>query len=67
MVVTNHPLASGAGAASRIAIGTAVVGGMVTATGLAVFYVPVFFVTVLRLFRVKPKPAHAGAGAGAVS
>jgi multidrug efflux pump len=48
-------IASGAGAASRIAIGTAVVGGMITATVLAVFFVPVFFVTVLSLFRVKRK------------
>jgi multidrug efflux pump len=47
-------IASGAGAASRVAIGTAVVGGMLTATGLAVFFVPVFFVSVLTLFRVKP-------------
>jgi len=52
-------IASGAGAASRTAIGTAVVGGMVTATLLAVFFVPVFFVTVLRLFKVKPRPTHA--------
>jgi multidrug efflux pump len=47
-------IASGAGAASRVAIGTAVVGGMLTATILAIFFVPVFFVTVLRVFRVKP-------------
>ena len=51
-------IASGAGAAARTAIGTAVVGGMVTATILAIFFVPVFFVTVLRLFRVKPKVRH---------
>jgi multidrug efflux pump len=51
-------IASGAGASARIAIGTAVVGGMVTATVLAVFFVPVFFVTVLRLFRVKPTVKH---------
>ncbi|GAB0113550.1 efflux RND transporter permease subunit [Acidisoma sp. C75] len=50
-------IASGAGGASRIAIGTAVVGGMLTATILAVFFVPVFFVVVLRLFRVKPRPS----------
>jgi multidrug efflux pump len=31
-------------------------GGMVTATVLAVFFVPVFFVSVLRLFKVKPSP-----------
>jgi len=49
-------IASGAGAAARTAIGTAVVGGMVTATVLAVFFVPVFFVAVLHLFKVKPRP-----------
>jgi multidrug efflux pump len=44
------PLAvsTGAGANSRIAIGTAVVGGMLTATILAVFYIPFFFVLVRR-------------------
>ncbi len=51
-------IASGAGAAARTAIGTAVVGGMVTATILAIFFVPVFFVTVLRLFKVKPTVKH---------
>ncbi|QEO16994.1 efflux RND transporter permease subunit [Acetobacter vaccinii] len=45
-------IASGAGSASRQAIGTAVVGGMLTATLLAVYFVPVFFVLVLRLFKV---------------
>jgi len=47
------PLAvsTGAGAQSRIAIGTAVVGGMVTATVLAIFYVPLFFVLVRRVFK----------------
>jgi multidrug efflux pump len=49
-------IATGAGASARIAIGTAVVGGMLAATVLAIFFVPVFFVTVLRLFRVKPRP-----------
>jgi HAE1 family hydrophobic/amphiphilic exporter-1 len=37
-------LATGAGAASRRALGTAVFGGMITATFLAVFFVPAFFV-----------------------
>ena len=37
-------VASGAGAASRQALGTAVFGGMIAATILAVFFVPVFFV-----------------------
>lgn len=44
-------LASGAGAASRQAIGTGVMGGMITATVLAVFFVPVFFVAVRKLFK----------------
>jgi multidrug efflux pump len=48
-------IASGAGAASRVAIGTAVVGGMVTATLLAIFFVPVFFASVLKLFKVGPR------------
>jgi multidrug efflux pump len=41
-------LATGAGANSRLAIGTAVIGGMLTATILAVFYIPFFFVLVRR-------------------
>jgi multidrug efflux pump len=46
------PLATstGAGANSQRAIGTGVMGGMITATVLAVFLVPVFFVVVRRLF-----------------
>jgi multidrug efflux pump len=44
-------LATGAGANSRIAIGTAVVGGMLTATLLAVFFIPLFFVIVRRTTR----------------
>jgi multidrug efflux pump len=41
-------LSTGAGANSRIAIGTAVIGGMITATILAIFYIPFFFVLVRR-------------------
>jgi len=50
------PLAvsTGAGANSRHAIGTGVIGGMLAATVLAVFLVPVFFVVVRRFF-----PGHA--------
>ncbi len=44
-------IASGAGSASQRAIGTGVFGGMLTATVLAVFLVPVFFVVVRRIFR----------------
>jgi multidrug efflux pump len=43
-------MASGAGSASQRAIGTGVMGGMITATVLAVFLVPVFFVALRRLF-----------------
>jgi len=43
-------IASGAGSASQRAIGTGVMGGMITATVLAVFLVPVFFVVVRRWF-----------------
>ena len=44
-------IASGAGAASRQALGTAVFGGMIAATVLSVFFVPVFFVLMVRLSR----------------
>jgi multidrug efflux pump len=46
-------IATGAGAGGRVAIGTGVIGGMLTATLLAVFLVPVFFIGVLSLFRMK--------------
>ena len=44
-------LASGAGSASQRAIGTGVIGGMITGTVLAVVLVPVFFVVVRTLFK----------------
>jgi multidrug efflux pump len=44
-------IASGAGAASQRAIGTGVISGMLTATSLAIFFVPVFFVLVRRVFK----------------
>jgi len=44
-------VATGAGSASQRAIGTGVMGGMITATVLAVFFVPVFFVVVRRIFK----------------
>ena len=44
-------ISSGAGAQSRHAIGTGVMGGMIGATVLAVFLVPVFFVVVKRLMK----------------
>ncbi len=44
-------IATGAGSASQRAIGTGVLGGMLTGTGLAVFFVPVFFVVVRSYFK----------------
>jgi hydrophobe/amphiphile efflux-1 (HAE1) family protein len=56
-------IATGAGAGGRIAIGTGVIGGMLTATLLAVFLVPVFFVWVRSVFSgrrkdERPQPAQ---------
>jgi multidrug efflux pump len=57
-------VASGAGSASRIAIGTGVIGGMLAALLLATFFIPMFYVLVRRLMgrapaRKMPTP-HAG-------
>jgi multidrug efflux pump len=54
-------IATGAGAGGRKAIGTGVIGGMLTATILAIFLVPVFFVLVRSRFT--PRPAEASAKA----
>ncbi|MEF3107649.1 efflux RND transporter permease subunit [Raoultella sp. WB_B2P2-3] len=53
------PLAigSGAGSGAQNAVGTGVIGGMVSATILAIYFVPVFFVVVRRRF-VKHKTHH---------
>jgi multidrug efflux pump len=58
--VTPLALSTGAGAGSQNDIGTGVIGGMISATVLAVFFVPLFFVVVLKLFPPKPiAPADA--------
>jgi HAE1 family hydrophobic/amphiphilic exporter-1 len=44
--VTPLAIASGAGAASRVSLGTAVLGGMLIATASGVFMIPVFYVVV---------------------
>ncbi|WP_333495132.1 multidrug efflux RND transporter permease subunit AcrB [Kluyvera sp. CHPC 1.251] len=46
-------ISSGAGSGAQNAVGTGVMGGMVTATVLAIFFVPVFFVVVRRRFSRK--------------
>lgn len=48
-------LSTGAGSGARIAVGTGVMGGMVAATILAIFFVPVFFVVVRGRFPAKPQ------------
>jgi len=62
-------IASGAGAASRRAMGTAVIGGMLASTFIAILFVPVYYVLMVRLSewmarRKKPAPVkveHAAA------
>jgi multidrug efflux pump len=56
-------IATGAGAGGRTAIGTGVIGGMVTATVLAVFLVPVFFVSIRKLSKEEKNRAAGGASA----
>jgi HAE1 family hydrophobic/amphiphilic exporter-1 len=55
-------VAAGAGAASRQAIGTAVVGGMVAATIMSLIFTPVFYVVMQKLsgFRKKKRVALQG-------
>jgi len=51
-------IANGAGSGAQNAIGTGVMGGMITATVLAIFFVPVFFVAVRHVFPAKIVPTH---------
>ena len=55
-------IAGGAGAGAQTAIGTGVLGGMATATFLAIFFIPLFYVTVVQLFgrkKAAPTPTEA--------
>ena len=53
-------LTTGAGAAAQNAIGTGVVGGMIAATVIAVFYIPLSFILVTQFFKKKhPAPVEA--------
>ncbi|MFJ4064406.1 efflux RND transporter permease subunit [Pseudomonas sp. NPDC089996] len=51
-------ISSGPGSGSQHSIGTGVVGGMLTATFLAVFFVPLFFLVITRLFSRKAQQAN---------
>jgi multidrug efflux pump len=57
-VVGVLPLAisTGAGAGSQNDIGTGVIGGVIAATALAIFFVPLFYVGVRHTFRTRDKP-----------
>jgi hydrophobe/amphiphile efflux-1 (HAE1) family protein len=58
-------IATGAGAGAQKAIGTSVLGGMITATFLAIFFIPLFFVIVVQLFQRKKNPDTEQSGSGA--
>jgi HAE1 family hydrophobic/amphiphilic exporter-1/multidrug efflux pump len=56
-------LSTGAGASARRAIGTGVFGGMISATALAVVFVPLFYVLVMKLAQ-RGAPSRTTTGAG---
>ncbi|MCB1590197.1 MAG: efflux RND transporter permease subunit, partial [Xanthomonadales bacterium] len=61
-------LASGAGSGAQIAIGTGVLGGMVVGTLLGLFFIPLFYLVVVRLFdrnKHRQQDAEMPAAAGA--
>ncbi|HPA80462.1 MAG TPA: efflux RND transporter permease subunit [Thermoanaerobaculales bacterium] len=51
-------IAGGAGAGAMRAIGTSVLGGMITGTFLAIFFIPLFFVIIVRVFGRKRRGAQ---------
>jgi hydrophobe/amphiphile efflux-1 (HAE1) family protein len=55
-------LARGAGAGAMKAIGTSVLGGMLTATFLAIFFIPLFYVVIVRVFGGRRRAAAGSAG-----
>ena len=58
--VTPLAIASGAGSGAQNAIGIGVMGGMIAATVLGIFFVPLLFVTVRRIFKGNPATTPAG-------
>ncbi|MEJ6551248.1 efflux RND transporter permease subunit [Psychrobacter pacificensis] len=55
-------IATGAGSGSQTAIGTSVVGGVVSATLLGIFFIPMFYIWVRGMFPYKGNEAHNGKG-----
>lgn len=58
--VTPLAVATGAGSASQNAIGVSVMGGMIAATVIAIFFVPMFYVAVQRMSRRKVRRSAEG-------
>lgn len=48
-------ISGGAGAASKHSIGTGVIGGMLSATFIAILFIPLFYILISKLSRNKPK------------
>jgi multidrug efflux pump subunit AcrB len=57
-------IATGAGAGAQSAIGTSVLGGMITGTFLAIFFIPLFYVFVVQVFGHKRNEKKAAAAPG---
>ena len=55
-------IATGAGSGSQTAIGTSVVGSVLTATFLGIFFIPMFYIWVRSMFPYKGNKAHNGKG-----
>ncbi|WP_018078981.1 efflux RND transporter permease subunit [Thiobacillus denitrificans] len=56
-------IATGAGSGSQNAIGTGVLGGTIAGTLLGLFFIPLFYVVIMRLFKSKPQAADAASSA----
>ncbi|MHB8760473.1 MAG: efflux RND transporter permease subunit, partial [Thiobacillus sp.] len=48
-------LATGAGSGSQNAVGTGVLGGTIAGTLLGLFFIPLFYVVIKRIFKDKPR------------
>jgi len=58
-------IATGAGSGSQNAIGTGVLGGTIAGTLLGLFFIPLFYVVIKRIFKDKPQAAGAAPAAAA--
>ena len=58
-------MATGAGSGSQNAVGTGVLGGTIAGTVLGIFFIPLFYVVIKRIFKGKPREETQAAGAAA--